>query len=133
MLKRILSVLAGVAVAMVIISLLEMAGGKIYPPASASDFSNAQVLDKLMSKMPIGEFIWLLAGYAIGSFAGGITATLVSGRDINGPAVITGGIVMVGGILNLLDIPHPFWFSITSLLMYVPFAFLGYLVARKKS
>ena len=38
--------------------------------------------------MPTGIFIMLLVGYVIGSFVGGLTATILSGRDNFVPATI---------------------------------------------
>jgi hypothetical protein len=29
--------------------------------------------------------------------------------------------------------PYPLWFAIVSMLVYMPFAYLGYLVVRKKA
>ncbi|MDB5284318.1 MAG: hypothetical protein JWO06_3393 [Bacteroidota bacterium] len=133
MLRRFLSVLAGVAVAMAIISLLEFGSEKLYPPPSIKDYNNAQALERIMSQMPVKAFLWLLVGYALGSFAGGATATAISGRQMSAPALITGGIVMIGGIMDLVQIPHPLWFVIVSLFMYIPFAALGYFVMKKKT
>jgi hypothetical protein len=84
--------------------------------------------------MPIAAFIWILLGYAVSAFAGGLIATLISGRRKALPAIIVGAVLMVGGIMNLIMIPyHPVWFMIANLIVYLPFAWLGYFFIRKKA
>ncbi len=133
MVKRILSVLAGVAVAMVIIQCGELIGSKLYPPPSDIDFQHGEALKHLMAQMPMGAFLLLLLGYAVGSFAGGLTSALVSGRETSTPSLITGMIIMAGGALNLYQIPHPMWFNIANIFVYVLFAYLGFLVVSRKN
>jgi hypothetical protein len=131
MAKLILSIIVGIAVAMLIIMAAEMGAGKLYPTPSGVDFENAHALKRLMQQMPVGAYVCLLAGYAIGSFGGGLVATIISGRQsINAPVAV-GVVAMVGGILNLIGIPHPLWFVIVSQFMYVPFALLAYLMFRR--
>jgi hypothetical protein len=123
--------MAGVAVAIGIIFGMEWIEGTIYPAPAGFDYNNPEAIKQLIAHMPAGAFGMLLAGYAIASFAGGVTATLVSGRAYRNPALVTGVVVMIGGILNMMEAPHPTWFTIINLAEYVPFALLGYYVARK--
>lgn len=110
MLKHILAGIAGIAMAMIVIIISEM------------------YLEKLMP----GHILYgLLAGYAIACFAGGAVATRVVGGQAMRPALIVGVVVMIGGIMNLTEIHHPLWFVIISQFMYVPFAYMGYLIFRK--
>ena len=131
MLKRILAAIAGIAVAMVIITAAEMEAGKIYPSASGTDFDNAHALNRLVNQMPLQAYWSLLVGYALGAFGGGLVATLISGRTTISPAGIVGAALMLGGVYNFIDVPSPLWFMAVSQCIYIPFAFLGYFLLRK--
>jgi hypothetical protein len=110
MIKQILAGLAGVAVAMIIITISETATCR---------FTQYVLL-------------CLLVGYALGCLAGGAAATLAVGRKNMRPAIITGAVVMIGGVMNLMDIPHPLWFVIVSQFTYIPFAWLGYVLVKQR-
>ena len=131
MVRNVLSVIAGVVVAMAFIFLVEGIMGVIYPPIPGTDLSNRETVRHLLDNVPRMVFLWLLIGYGVGSFAGGLVATLASFRQSILPALIVGAIVTIGGVMDLIDICHPLWFSITSLALYIPFALLGYLLLRK--
>ena len=133
MLRRILAVIAGCVVAMAVIFLVESISHRFSPPPVGTDFKNPESLKHMMDNVPTNSFILLLGGYILGSFAGGLTATLLSGRNNFVPATVVGGILTAGGIMDLVQIPHPLWFSAISLLLYVPFALLGYLAVRTRT
>ena len=40
-------------------------------------------------------------------------------------AAIVGALFLVGGIINVLSIPHPLWFTAVDLLLYLPLALVG--------
>jgi hypothetical protein len=131
--RRILAVLGGILVAMAVISLCEWIVGKVYPAPSLADFDNAHVLSRLVNQMPRGTYFLLLVGYAIGSFAGGLAATIIGGREEIILSVATGVVLMVAGIINLFQLPSPLWFMISSLLIYVPVSVLGFVVGMKRT
>jgi len=130
MLKRILSIIGGVLIAFCFIFLAEMLSGKLYSPPG-TDFNNPDSVKKMMELLPTGAFLIVLLGYAFASFAGGITATLIGGKEQSRSALITGGVLMVGGIMNLIELHHPAWFVVVDLCLYIPFAYLGFLVVKK--
>jgi hypothetical protein len=131
MVRKILAVIAGIAVTMIIISLVDMMVSRLSPSTANIDFEDAKALGMLMHKLPRGTFAGMLAGYAFGSFLGGLIASLLSGRTSIQPAVIIGVMAMVGGIFNLFQLPHPLWFVIASQFAYIPFACLGFLLVRQ--
>jgi len=133
MLRKIMAVLGGIIVAMAVKSLCEWGFNTLYPAPTAADFDNGHVLGRLVSQMPRGTYFLLLVGYAVAAFMGGLTATLIGGRKDIIFAVITGVVIMVYGIFNLFQIPSPIWFLIVSLLVYIPFAILGYLAGMKRT
>ena len=131
--RRILSVAVALIAALGIIMGFEYIGGLIFQHP-AVDMKDPKTISNMMASMPIAAFVWILLGYAVSSFVGGIIATLISGRQKAQSAIIVGAILMVGGIMNLIAIPyHPLWFMIANLIVYLPFAWLGYLLGRNKA
>jgi len=96
------------------------------------NLSDPDTLAKGLKLMPARFFVMLLANYAIDSFIAGIIATLISKRTTMRPAIVVGIVLTLAGLYNDIYLPHPTWFTVTNLLTYLPMAFLGYLVVRKK-
>jgi hypothetical protein len=133
MLKRILSVIAGAIVAVGVIFACEAASSALYPCAPGTNFKDPEAVKAIMAAMPMGAWLTVLAGYAIGCFAGGLVASLVSGRETPRASLLVGVIVTIGGIMNTVELPgQPVWIIVVSFLIYIPFALMGHLVVRKK-
>ncbi len=132
MAKRILAVIIGLAIAIGLIALMEKISGKIYPAPARMDFLNPESVKEMMKGMPVGAYLFILFGYIIGSFAGGFVATLIAGKESARSAIIVGAVIFFGGLMNLISLPdQPMWFNITSQLLYIPCAFIGYLFAKR--
>ena len=132
MAKRILSVIIALVVSLGLIMASENIGGYIFQHP-AVDMKDPKTVSNMMASMPIAAFLWLLLGYAVSSYIGGLIATLISGRQKMQPALIVGAFLLVGGIMNLISIPyHPLWFMIADVAVYFPFALLGYVTVKKK-
>ncbi len=123
--KRILAVVAGFVVANVVIAGTELVGSKVFPLPRGLDMKDPHALAAYVAGMPPGAVALVLFGYALGSFAGGVAATVISGRATLTPGLVVGAFVTAGGVLNLVQIPHPLWLALASLAMYLPFAWLG--------
>ena len=121
----------GAAVLLAIIYGCETMVGRMYPSPTGTDFEQARVLDRLMNQLPRGTFAGLFLGYALASLIGGVITTLLSGRTEIIPAVVTGVVAMVVSVFNPYEAPHPLWFTAASVLSFIPFACLGYLISRK--
>jgi len=69
----------------------------------------------------------VLLAYVIGSFGAGFLTTAISPNK--NLALITGFILLISGTINVLLIPHPLWFTIISISLYIPFAYAGGIVS----
>ncbi len=133
MVKRIISVVVALAAAMAVIMGGEKMGGILFK-TPAMDPHNPQTISDMMANMPVAAFLWLLIGYAFSSFLGGMVATFISGRKDMQPALIVGGVLTVGSIMNFIQIPyHPVWFMVSNVLICLPFAWLVYFTVKKKN
>jgi len=129
--KYVLPVVVGAMSGMVLISFGEMAIHNIYPLPPGTDLYDADSLAKGMKAMPANAFVLLLVNYVICSFFAGLIATLVAGRTEARPAIVVCIVLTLAGIYNAVNLPHPSWFY-SCILLYLPFAYLGYLAVRKK-
>ncbi len=131
--KYVLPVVVGAMSGMILITLGEMAIHHMYPLPPGTDLYDADSLAKAMKQMPESALLFLLVNYVISSFLAGIIATLISGRVTLRPALVVGIVLTLAGLYNVIVLPHPMWFSMLNLLVYLPFVYLGYLAVRKKS
>lgn len=123
MLKSSLAVVAGIIGGSAVIWLLEMLGHVIFPTPEGLDLTNPEAIRQHMYSIPLGSFIVVLIAYAAGSFTGGWIAVAI-GEKVR-DAVIVGIVLLTFGIINLVMIPHPTWFMVVDVLLYVPFAYVG--------
>ena len=101
-------------------------------PALKIDQHDHDAVANAIASMSSGAFLLLLLNYAIASFSGGVVATMAAKRINAFPAIVVGCLLTIGGVLNLIYIHHPLWFSILNAVEYLPLALFGYRVARKK-
>ena len=131
MLRKVGAVLAGVIAGFVVMSLIQAFGHYLFP-VNMEEFSQNPSMTEVMSSIPAGALLFVLLAYAIGSFVAGLLATFIMERKTLQQAITCGIIFTVLGLINLFMFPHPVWFSIISLITYVPLAWLGGRVVLKK-
>jgi hypothetical protein len=129
--RNILAGVSGAAAAFVIIWLLELAGTVIFPPPPGLDFTNPQAVRAAMANIPLGALVCVLIAQLAGTFSGAWVAARIARRAQAALAMTVGVLAMVAGIGNMLMIPHPVWFWVASLLLCLPSAYLGGLLARR--
>ena len=128
--RKVLAVVAGLVAMGATVATVEAISHALYPPPLGLDFQDAAAIHEYIKVLPVGAFLLLLLAHFLGSFVGAVTAVKIA-RDnrILWPLLI-GAISLLAGAANLLMIPHPTWFIIADLCMYLPAAFLGYKVVR---
>jgi hypothetical protein len=128
--KGIFGTVIGLAVSLVVVMIIQKVGQSFYPTPPGLDMKNKEAMGLWIRQMPVGAFLWLLAGYALGSFAGGAAAALV-GKSA-WPALATGAVLTLMGITNVILIPHPTWFVVVSISLYLPFAWLAAILVLRR-
>jgi hypothetical protein len=114
----------------IVIFLLEVVGHQVYPFPPGLDPNNHQALAEFMKTAPIGAWLFVLLAYAAGSFVAGASGTRIGRKPWIG--WINGGLMMVLGGIGLTMVPHPVWFMVVSLSLYLPCAWLGARLAWPK-
>ncbi len=129
MIRNIAALIAGIITAFASIYLIEMLGHTIYPPPPDLDFSDPDAIRPYIATLPIIALLFPMFGWFIGAFAGSLVANFCGDAKPYVYAAAVGGLVFAATVANLILIPHPLWFSITSLLGIIASAWLATRVA----
>lgn len=125
MFRSFASVVLGVVVAGLSIAALETLSHRIFPPPPEASSSDPQVLAQVIAEMPIGALLLILVGWFIGTVVGSWTAARLAARAEPTHGLAVGGVMMIGGVVTMLQIPHPQWFMVVGALLFLPAAFIG--------
>jgi len=126
---HILSVLGGAVAGVFGVMFVEAISAYLYPLPQDLDINDREAMSAHFASLPAGAFAMVLVAHATGSFLGGVVCALIARRKAYDKALIIGLLLMVAGILTLIAMPHPLWFALADVVLYVPFAFLGCFVA----
>ncbi len=129
--KRVLAVLAGLVVGVLVIFLAEAIEMAIFPPPANFNPNDPEQLKALMANAPALSLVLVLIGYFLGAFVGGMVATTIIKGTTWMPALIVGAVLTVLGLINLIAIPHPIWFTISGLGIYFAGVFIAFLMYTK--
>ena len=127
---RILAVLAGCVVGILFIFMGEALSHALYPPPPNIDLNNIDQLKELMNQVPAMALIIVLLCAFIGSLVGGLIASIISKKDVKA-ALLVGAVFTVLGGINLIAIPHPVWFTVFGLIVYLLGAYCGFIIHSK--
>jgi hypothetical protein len=125
--RSFVAVMAGMVVAVTIVSLGDLVGGRFHPVPPGLDMNDLQQMRSHAAAAPVPAMLAVLVGWILGPFAGGIVASRVAARSRRQYAFVITGIMLAATLANLLAIPHPAWMVVGALLG-VPAA--GWLAAR---
>ena len=123
--RKVLGILGGIAAGAAISTAAEWVDGLLHPLPASVDPGNVESYRVWVARLPASAFVLVLCGHALGSIAAGVVATLVAGRTSMWPAVAAGVVLLLGGALTIVALPHPAWFVGADLACYVPLAWLG--------
>ncbi len=120
-----LSILAGLVVAILTVSLVQMIGHQIYPPPAGLDITNAADQAKIMESITTGALVAVVASWTLGSLAGAWTTMKISGNVKFG--WIIGLFIAAMSVWTTMMFPHPMWMRIAAVVMPL----VGVLLARQ--
>ena len=122
-----LVLLAGVVVAVIVVSLGDAVAGSIYSLPAGIDRSNPESMRQAVAGLPTAVFLLLLAGWVLAAAVGSYVAARLAthARAIHG--LIVAVFVLVATVSNLAAIPHPTWLWPATIIL-IPAA--GWLATR---
>ena len=141
-----LAALAGVITSVLVTMVLQSIAHVVAPPSQAiidamkmleggsiDDVEKAREIFRVeLAQQPLALVI-VIATHAVGTFLGALTAVRISRLAQVVPVSIVGGLMLLGGIANVMMIPHPPWFNVIDLLLYVPAALLAWKLTGSKN
>jgi hypothetical protein len=133
MVRSILSIVAGIVLAVVVIFAFQIVVMAVYPLPAGTDRTDSESMKKAIAAMPAGAFAILLVGYAVGTCAGAWLAATIARRAPVVHGLIVGAFFLFGNIANVAMLPHPLWYVVVSMLLFLPVAWVGarWAAARK--
>ncbi len=116
---------AGVVAGGLLVALVEGIGHRVYPLPEGLDVKDVEALKEYVATLPAGALLFVLLAWAVGSFGGGWLAAKIADRKRLVHALVVGGVLMAFGIVNLVTIPHPLWFAVVGVVLFLPAACAG--------
>ena len=132
MLRKIIGVMAGLMVAMLIITVIESLNAKLHPLPNGVNIEDREAMQGYINSLPKTAFIILLSGYLLASFFCGLVIRLIAKSDDRTPAYLAGIGLTTAGIVNFFSFEHPWWVIIIGLLIFVPVTLYGFTLIKKK-
>ncbi len=114
MLRRLLAVVLGVVAAVIVIIAIEALGHAIHPPPNGLDVANKQAFEAYVASLPLTALLVVMIARVAATLTGGLLACFIAQERPVVYASIVGLLVLLGTVINLVSIPHPLWFSISS-------------------
>ena len=123
--KRIISLIVGLIAGIMVIMMVQGLSHLLFPLAEGVRQNSIEAMKNSIKNLPVEALLFVILSYSLGSFTGGLVNALIfpDGKYLF-PAII-GFVLMIFGIINMIIIPHPLWFWIASLIIYIPSALLG--------
>lgn len=132
--RNILAVVAGLVVGSVVNMGIIQISGSIIPPPEGADNTTMEGLKASMHLFQPKHFLFPFLAHALGTLAGAIIATLIAASHQLKFALSIGVFFLIGGISTVVMLPSPLWYTLVDLLgAYLPVAWLGFKLARRKS
>ncbi len=129
MLRRIFAVVAGLAVAVIVVMLIQKLGHNLYPPPEDLDPADKEFMRNYMANLPWGPLAFVAASYTFATLIGGWVAAMITKDKPLLYAAMVGAAVMVGAISSVMTTPHPTWFTTASVVGIVVAVLLAAIVA----
>lgn len=108
-LRRSLSIVAGVVVAMAIVASVDALVRSIHPLPAGFDLSDPARMREAIASIPLSSLLLMVAGWALAAGAGAFVATRLTPDRWVLAGVIVAGLFLASTIANLALVPHPFW------------------------
>ena len=133
LLKNILAAVAGVVLGSVVNTGIVMVGPSIIPPPERADVTTVEGLKASMHLFEPKHFLMPFLAHAIGTFVGALAASAIAVSHKMKFALGISILFLLGGIINVVSLPSPLWFSIVDLAgAYLPMGFVAYKLATQR-
>jgi hypothetical protein len=102
---------------------------KVYPPPDALKLLEGESYDEHMvrispllteyiDQLPLGALAAILVAYFLGAIGGGSVAGKIA-QGNHQAVFVSCGLLLMAGVMNLVNIPHPMWFNVAVPVVYI--------------
>ncbi len=130
MLRNALGLLAGIAVAVFTVILMEWISHSVYPPPAGIDLNDTDTHNAFLAAAPARALLLVLAGYLFATFNGVMVACLIGRTRRLAYTLIIGVLMLAATSSELIMYQHPAWFSVSAIAGIVASAWLALKIAR---
>lgn len=124
--RNLLGIIAGAIIGAIVNGGLITVSGMVIPPPAGADLTTSDGLKAAMHLMEPKHFIFPFLAHALGTFVGAYLAARIAATRKMTMALIVGVLFLIGGIINVVMLPSPLWFTLVDLIVaYLPMAYLG--------
>ncbi|MEY8020876.1 hypothetical protein AB8P51_08600 [Muriicola sp. SD30] len=132
--RNILAVIAGLVLGSAVNMFFISLNGRVINLPEGADVSTMEGLKESMSLFEPKHFIFPFLAHAIGTLIGAYFAAKIAATRKMMFAMIVGIGFLIGGIINVINLPAPAWFSTLDLIAaYIPMGWLGGRLGTKHS
>jgi hypothetical protein len=125
--KNIIAVLAGLAGGSIVNMALVAIGPTLIPAPEGVNMTTSSGLKAGIHLMEPKNFLFPFLAHAGGTLAGAWIAAKFGVSHHKTLAMVLGAFFFTGGLMMIIMVPSPLWFSLTDLILaYFPMAWLGY-------
>lgn len=126
MIRNILSIIIGLVTAVITFVIVESVNSSLHPIPANLDFKNTEVVKQFYDNQPISFWLMVIFGWVVGSLLCGFLIKLISKSDKKILTIIAGVILTLSAVANFYLLPHPTWFIIVGVLIFIPTTLLGH-------
>jgi hypothetical protein len=131
MLRKVAAVIAGIIAAVGIFMAFEYLNGKLYLVPPGLDPADHEAMSEYVDSLPSTALWVVLAGWMAGSFICGVLVRVISKSNDMTPAYLAGLFLMAAGIVDIFLLPHPLWFIVTGVLIFIPVTLAGHTLVKR--
>ncbi len=128
--KNILVSIAAIFVGGLCVGLGHTIQFQLIPLPEGMDFNSEESVLAHVHEITAGGWALTLLAHALGPLVSGFLAAKFAATQHRRVVHIIGIVWTIVGIMNLFNMPHPTWFMIADVCMYLPMAILGGRLAR---
>lgn len=124
--RNIISVVVGLVSAIVVFVIAETINSSLHPAPQTLDYNDSISVKTFYENQPLSLWLLVLVGWIIGSVLCGFLIKLISKNDNKKLPIIAGSILTLSAVANFFTLPHPTWFIIVGLIVFIPSTLLGH-------
>ncbi len=130
---NILSVFVGLATAIITFLIAETINASLHPAPTSLDFKDNIAVKTFYENQPLSLWLLVLAGWIIGSLLCGLLIKVISKNDNRKLPIFAGIILTLSAVANFFSLPHPTWFTVVGLTVFIPSTLFGHKLIKAKT